>query len=54
MSQEQPPPRRDVGRAIRLADARYELVKVVDKLRRAGIADEEIELAFVFATMKDE
>jgi hypothetical protein len=54
MREEQPPKSRDISRATRLADARYELAKVVDKLRRAGIADEEIKLAFVFATMKDE
>jgi hypothetical protein len=54
VSHEQPLPRRDIGRATRLADARYELAKVVDELRRAGIADEEIKLAFVFAIMKDE
>jgi len=54
MTTEQPPQSRDIGRAIRIAHAREQLVKVVNKLRRAGVTDEEIKTAFGIATMKDE
>jgi hypothetical protein len=48
-----PPQSRDIGRGIRIAHAREQLARVVDKLRRDGVTDEEIKLAFEIASMKD-
>jgi hypothetical protein len=45
---------RDITRAIHLAHARDELAKVVRKLQLAGITDEEIEIAFDIAILKEQ
>ena len=54
MREEQPPKSRDITRAVHLAHARDELAKVVRKLQRAGITDEEIEIAFDIAILKEQ
>jgi hypothetical protein len=54
MREEQPPKSRDITRAIHLARARDELAKVVQKLQRERITDEEIEIAFDIAILKEQ
>jgi hypothetical protein len=54
MTTEQPPQSRDITRAVHLAHARDELAKVVQKLQLAGITDEEIEIAFDIAILKEQ
>ena len=53
MTADTPKPR-DITRAVHLAHARDELAKVVRKLQRAGITDEEIEIAFDIAILKEQ